>query len=156
MTTRLSTTTLFLIALAFLAFAIQPARTAQRYITAAMTETEIMISVSDGNDEMPTNDCGHNITIRIVKFLANDKTDPCNIGTLSRAEFIRRVQEHYARNGLKLDFPNGVTTSAIRYLARTPEFIAASRAVIDEFANAHGFRNLPIYLDNFPYDAFMR
>lgn len=168
MTSRL--TNLFIIPIAFLLVALalitaQQAVTKMAWNAPAIvfitddSSQEVQLLISDNPEEYPVNDCGRNVTLRSVGYLSNDKTDPCLVGSMSFSVFVQRINEWMRRNGNKvIEFPNGVTREAVRHLAATNQlFVAGARAVLLEFAKAHGFDGgLPTFLEDFPFDAFLR
>jgi len=126
-------------------------------VLAASEETqEIHIFISDDPDNYPASDCGHNISLHLVRFIADDKEDHCTLGWMSRDEFVRRIVEWMNRHGTTIDFPNGITDDALKVLARNPAFVEGAKVVLTEFARAHGFdAPPPTFLGPFPFDAFL-
>ena len=136
----------------------QSARQAtQRYIILAESSdtSEVDVFIGDDPDQYPPNDCGHSVSLHIIRLMANDREDHCTIGRLSRDEFVRRIAEWMNQRGVQIEFPNGITTEELQGLARTPLFVEGAKAVLAEFARAHGFDVMPkTFLGPFPFDAF--
>lgn len=153
-----------LLALVFLALAtllllprtFAPARTRPVAAIMHIGETEeIEIQFADYPDEWHENDCGLTVYLRIVKFLPNDKIDPCTIMAISWQELYARAAARLQKQGIRIDLPNGLSKDVLYALGQNKQFVAAVEQVLNEIARSQGLGdNIPKYLTEFPFDAF--
>ena len=153
-----------ILALVFLALAtllllphtFAPARTRPVAAVMHIDETQaIEIHFADYPDEWHEKDCGLTVYLRIVKFLPNDKIDPCTIMAISWQELYARAAARLQKQGIRIDLPNGLSKDVLYALGQNKQFVAAVEAVLNEIARSQGLGdNLPKYLTEFPYDAF--
>ena len=153
-----------LLALVFLALAtllllphtFAPAQTRPVAAVMHIGETQaIEIHFADNPEEWHENDCGLTVYLRIVKFLPNDRTDPCTIIAISWQELYARAAARLQKQGIRIDLPNGLSKDVLYSLGQNKEFVAAVEAVLNEIAKSQGLGdNIPKYLTEFPFDAF--
>jgi hypothetical protein len=116
---------------------------------------EIEIHFVDYPDQWHENDCGLTIYLRIVRFLPNDKIDPCTIITISWQELYARAAARLQKQGIRMDLPNELSKDVLYALGQNKQFVAAVEAVLNEIARSQGLGdNIPKYLTEFPFDAF--
>jgi len=153
-----------LLALVFLALAtslllphtFMPARTRPVAAIMHISETEeIEIQFADYPDEWHENDCGLTVYLRIVRYLPNDKIDPCTIMAISWQELYARAAARLQKQGIRIDLPNGLSKDVLYALGQNKQFVAAVEQVLNEIARSHGLGdNIRKYLTEFPFDAF--
>ena len=153
-----------MLALVFLALAtlmlmphtFAPARTRPVAAVMHMGETqEIEIHFADDPDESHANDCGLTVYLRMVKFMPNDKTDPCTIMSISWQELYARAAARLQKQGIRIDLPNRLSKDVLYALGQNKQFVAAVEQVLNEIAKSQGLGdNVPKYLTEFPFDAF--
>jgi hypothetical protein len=125
-------------------------------LTGSNNTTEVDVYIGDDPDRYPANDCGHNVSLHIVRFMANGCEDYCTLGWISRDGFARRIAEWMSQRGVHMEFPNGITTEEFQRLERVPFYVEAAKAVLAQFARSGGLDIPPmVFLGSFPFDAFI-